>query len=209
MNIRWSSLVFVAVCMALFPLRGRAEGYVLVKTQDMTKKTTTEVMSDTEFKALEKAIQMENRYFQQALQLAAKAWREDELNKGTPFAGSRLMPRKIVGSVEKFSDQEKAQKKLTAIEDMESRKEERAREREIANKGGKAKKSKEELIKEFDRENALMSAAEAVKAKLDELISAKAAAGAAGAGGAAAGGGANPPAKAPDAAAKEAGQKAL
>jgi len=202
-NVRRLGVGLAMVLAALLPVRGLAEAYVVVKIQDMCRNTTTEMMSETEFKALEKTIQIENRYFQQALQLAAKQWREDEMNKGTPFAGSRLMPRKIVGSAERFSSQEKAQQKLTAIEDMESRKQFRAREKEIANRGGK-KKTKEELAREFDRGNALSSAAEVVKAKLDELISAKA--------NAAAGGApppATPPAKAPDAAAKEAGQKAL
>lgn len=204
MNVRWLGVDLAIVFAALLPVTGLAEGYVVVKIQDMCKKTTTEVMSDTEFKALEKALQLENRYFQQALQSAAKQWREDEMNKGTPFAGSRLMPRKIVGSAERFSNKEKAQQKLTAIEEMETKKQFRAREKEIANKEVK-KKTKEELARESDRENALSSAAEVVKAKLDEIVGAKAT----GAPAAGAAGGVNPPAKAPDAAAKEAGQKAL
>lgn len=180
----------------LLPLRGMAEGYVIVKVQDMLKKTTTEMMTESEYKALEKTIQMENRFFQQAVQIAAKEWRADELNKGTPFAGGRLMARKIVGTPERFSNQEKAQQKLTAIEDLESKKAFRAREKEAGNK-----KSKEELAKEYEKEAVVSSAAELVQAKLEELISAKSAAPA---------GGAAPGAKPVDnAAAKEAGLKAL
>lgn len=180
----------------LLPLRGMAEGYVIVRVQDMLKKTTTEMMTESEFKALDKKIQMENRYFQQAVQIAAKEWRADELNKGTAFAGGRLMARKIAGTPERFSSQEKAQQKLTAIEDLESRKAFRTREKEAGNK-----KSKEELAKEYEKEAVLSSAAELVQAKLEELISAKAAGPAAGAA---------PGAKPVDpAAAKEAGLKAL
>ncbi len=193
--------VLLAGFLLALPLRSLAEGYVIVKWQDMLKKATTEMMTESQYKVLEKTIAMEGRYFPQAVQLAAKEWREDELNKGTPFAGSRLTARKIVGTPERFSNQEKAQQKLTAIEDLESKKQFRAREKELANKG--QKKSKEELAREYEKEGALSSAAQLVQTKLEELISAKTA-------NPAGGGGAAPAGKPVDnAAAKEAGLKAL
>lgn len=216
MNTRLCGVALAAVLTAWIPCRGLAEGYVVVKIQDMTKKITMELMSDSDFKTLEKTIQMESRYFQQAVQAAAKEWREDEANKGTAFAGGRLVPRRIAGSPERFSNEEKAQARLTAIEDLEGKKELRQMDR-----ARNQRKSRDVLTKEMERESALSSAEDVVKAKLEEMISGKASAPAAGgkagggaavgvgAGGGAAGGAAKPAGKVPEAAAREAGQKAL
>jgi hypothetical protein len=178
-----------------------AEAYYIVKVQDMTKEATTKVMSATELKEMEKTIQLETQCFPQAVAAAAKAWREDESNKGTPFAGARVSPRKIVGPPERFTSQAKAEEKLTALEAIESKKADREAEREFAKaRAGKAvKKSKEEIAREFKKESDAAAAMELIQAKLTEIMAAKAAA--------PAGGAAVP--KAPDAAAKEAGQKAL
>lgn len=198
MNIQ-KTCACLAVMMLVFARAVQAtEAHVVVKIQDSSKEITTSVMSVPEFKALEKTIQLETQYFPQAIAAAAKEWRENEANKGIPFAGSRVVPRKIVGTPERFTSKEKADAKLMQIEDMESKKADRLAEREFAKKKA-LKKSKEELAREFKKESELAAAQEAVQAKLAEIIAAKS------------GGAPAPDAKGgqPDAAAKEAGKKAL
>jgi hypothetical protein len=203
MNIRWFLFCLAGLMVigassgyAAAPSAAATEAYYIVKVQDMAKASTTKVMSAAEFKELEKTIQQENQYFPQAVAAAAKAWREDDGNKGSAFAGTRVSPRKIVGAPERFSSQAKAQEKLTAMDELESKK----ADREFAKtKNSKAvKKSKEEIARESKKEADTFAAMELIQKKLAEIIAAKAAPAA----------GAAAP-KAPDAAAKEAGQKAL
>lgn len=198
MKIRKVSLCLAGYLMACVSSGYAGEAYYIVKVQDMAKEVTTSVMSATEFKALEKTIQQETQNFPSAVAAAAKEWRENEANKGTPFAGSRVTPRKIIGTPERFATSEKAQEKLTAIETLESKKADREAEREFAKaRAGKAvRKTKEELARDIKKESDAAAAMELIQSKLSEIIAAKAAP-AAGAG------------KQPDAAAVDAGKKAL
>jgi hypothetical protein len=153
---------------------GAGEAYYIVKVQDMAKEVSTTVMSATEFKALEKTIQQEKQYFSAAVTAAAKEWRENEANKGIPFPGGRVIPRKIMpGSSERFSSSDKAQEKLTAIETLESKRLEREA---LKGKTGKnAAKTREEIARDSKKESELMAAQELIQNKLTEIIEAKAA----------------------------------
>jgi hypothetical protein len=144
--------------------------YVLVKVADMNRTAQYQVMSAAELKELEKTIQNEKKYFENALRLAAKAWREDEMNKGIVFPAGRLSPRAIVGSPERFENQDKAEAQLNRYYEREAKKEDREREKE-KNKGTK---SKEESEREKKKEAETMQAADLVKAKVAELMSGKA-----------------------------------
>lgn len=153
---------------------GAGEAYYIVKVQDMAKEVSTSVMSATEFKALEKTIQQEKQCFPAAVTAAAKEWRENEANKGTPFPGGRVMPRQILpGSSERFSSSEKAQEKLTALEALESKKLDREFAKQRTNKS--AGKTKEEIARESKKEADLIAAQELIQNKLTEIIAAKAA----------------------------------
>ena len=157
----------LSVALALWSRPVSAEPYVLVKVIDMDRTLANQVMSATDFKELEKTIQNEKKYFPAAVQAAAKAWRDDALNKNTTFPGGRLIPRSIVGSPERFENQEKADAQLGKYEERETKK-----EREKV-KTGTAAKSKDEADREKKKESEAARAMELVKAKLTELMAAK------------------------------------
>lgn len=167
----------------------------VVKIQDMNRECSYEAMNGDELKTLQKTIQLETRYFQEAVQAAAKQWREDEANKTVPFSGTRLAPRQIVGTPERFENREKADKQLNLYLEREQKKQ----ERELTKKKGKkpAPRGKGPLTKEQEREANLERAAEMVKARLDEIVAAKS--GGAGAAGAQPDAGGAKPAEAKDA----------
>ncbi len=167
----------------------------VVKIQDMNRESSYEAVSGDELKILQKTIQLETRYFPEAVQAAAKQWREDEANKTVPFAGTRLAPRQIVGTPERFENREKADKQLNLYLEREQKKQ----EREWAKTKGKkpAPRGKGPLTKEQEREANLERAMEMVKARLDEIVAAKS--GGAGAAGAQPDAGGAKPAEAKDA----------
>ena len=142
----------LSVALALWARPVSAEPYVLIKVIAMDRTTANQVMSATDFKEFEKTIQTEKKYFQDAVREAAKAWREDAANKNTTFAGGRLIPRSIVGSPERFENQEKAEAQLGKYEERETKK-----EREKA-KAGMAAKSKDEADREKKKEAEVSSA---------------------------------------------------
>ena len=205
MRIRWLSICLAGVMVVgTLSSYAAAEAYYVVTVQDMSKESSTKVMSGTEFKELEKTIQQENQYFRQAVMVAAKEWSENAANKGYTFAGTRVSPRRIVGVPERFSTQAKAQEKLTALEALESKKADREAEREIARSKSRkvVKKTNEEIARENKREEESHEAIVLIQAKLTEIIAAKTATVGVGAG-------KTPAVKQPEAAAVEAGKKAL
>jgi hypothetical protein len=162
-------LVVIVSSMALAARAATDEGCVLVKVSEMDRTVTTQVMSAPEFKDFEKTLQSEKKYFQGALQLAAKAWKEDQSNKTTPFPQGRIAPRSIVGSPEHFATRTKADDQLNKYQEREAQKE--AREKDKTK--GKAAKPKDELDKEKKRADEALRAADLVKAKIAELMAGK------------------------------------
>jgi hypothetical protein len=158
----------MALAVSCAVLAGRCfagEAYMVVKISEMDRTTDQQVMSATEFKELERVIQLERKLFPDAVRNAAKAWREDEFNKGTAFLGAMVVPRAIVGSPKRFPTQEKAEEQLNKDSELEGKKQARLLDRG----GAKARKDERTLKKESD----ISRAAELVKEKLDELVAGK------------------------------------
>ena len=155
------TVLVLSTCAAL-----SAETFYLVRLSDMTRTDTLQVMTPDEFKALQKQLQQEERFFQKAVVQAVEEWRKDEMNKSTPFPGAKVVPRKIVGQPEKFAAREKAEERITQYEERESRKRLRGTE-----KGGKkmSEAEKAKADKEIDKELTLRRAADLVAAKLSAL----------------------------------------
>lgn len=134
------------------------EGAYLVKVVGMDRQVEVKTLSEADFKALEKTIKLEQKYFSKAVEMAAKDWRGDEMNKGKPYAGSRLSAP-MIAAAQKYPSLEKAEAQLARIQDQEAKK--------LEKKGGKKASSKKG---QDDREIDLAQAADVVKIKLDELI---------------------------------------
>ena len=203
--VGWGGLM-LSVALSLWSRPVSAEPYVLVKVSEIDRTTASQVISATDLKELDKTIQTEKKYFQLALQAAAKAWREDELNKNTAFPAGRLSPRSIVGSPERFESQEKAEAQQAKYYERDAKKEDREREKAKT----KVTKTRDDADREKKKESEAARAMELVKAKLSELMAGKPGAGApeagAPAGGAEKKGDAKANEKAPDAE-KKAGAK--
>ncbi len=141
----------------------RAEGAsacYIVKTMGFDRKIATEMMSEAEFKALEKNIKLEQRYFPKAVALVGKDWRADELNKKIPFPGNMLKPRNIM-MAQKYPSSEKAVEQLTKLENMEAKKAEQE-----SNSRGRGSAS----LKDPKKDANLAMAGGLVKIKLDILV---------------------------------------
>jgi len=150
----------LAVVMASFTAQA-GEEYYLVKIKGFDKQIEMTSMSATEYKALEAAVKLEQKYFMAAVAEAAKEWRADELNKGVPFMGNKLTPRTIMMAT-KYSSSEKATEALSKIEEMQSKKDER---------DFKSKKRTTKPKDQIKQESEIMTAAALVKTKLDAMIS--------------------------------------
>ncbi|MEI7881385.1 MAG: hypothetical protein WCI95_10985 [bacterium] len=173
---KWILGMLAVVVTSVTVHAAAAEEYYIVKIKGLDKQLETTSMSAAEYKALDAAVKLEQKFFTAAVAEAAKEWRADELNKGVPFMGNKLAPRTIMMAT-KYSSSEKASEALTKIEEMQAKKE----EREFKSKK-RTNKSKEQSQQESD----ILTAAALVKPKLDAMIS-KAGGNAADAKGAAAG----------------------
>ncbi len=145
----------------------RAEGgsaCYIVKTTGYDRKIVTEMLPEAEFKAFEKTIKLEQKYFPKAVALAGKEWRADEMNKKIPFPGNVLKARAIMAS-QKFPSAEKAGEQMTKIENQEARKAERQAELE-KNSRGRGVTS----LKDPKKEGNIALAIDLVKTKLDALV---------------------------------------
>jgi hypothetical protein len=132
----------------------------LVKVAGFDRKAEWEAMSETDFKTLEKNIRLEQKYFSKALELAAKEWRADELNKGVTFQGSRISPRAIMQK-DKYASLDKASAVLGRMQDQEAKK-------ALGKKTGSSKKGKGTgaEMKEIQLDQAIAL----LKSKLDDLV---------------------------------------
>lgn len=171
---KWFSGV-VVVLGTVLSVQAAGDDAYLVKIKGLDKTEQAQVMTVAEYKAFDATIKVEQKLFSQAVATATKEWRADEFNKGIPFAGNKLMARRII-SATKYPSSEKASDALTKYEDMQAKKEEREFKK-------KTSKSKEQLKLEGE----IMTASGIVQKKLDELVAKGPAAGA-DAKGAAAGG---------------------
>jgi hypothetical protein len=164
---QWAAIAIASV-MSCIGGAGRslaAESYVLIKVADMDHRVDMQVMSATEFKELEKTLQLEKKLFPDVIRNATKAWREDDFNKGTAFPVSRLSPRCIMGSAERFPTREKADEQLNKYYERDAQKD--ARQREKA-------KPKALSDKDKKKEQDAIRAGKLIKDKLDDLLSEKA-----------------------------------
>jgi hypothetical protein len=136
----------------------------IVKTTGYDRKVVTEMLPEAEFKAFEKTIKLEQKFFPKAVALAGKEWRADEMNKKIPFPGNSLKARSIMSS-QKFPSSEKAGEQMTRIENMEAKKAERLAELE-KNSRGRGMASQKDPKKEGN----IALAVDLVKSKLDALV---------------------------------------
>ena len=135
------------------------EGGYVVKVVGLDRSTEVKTLSETDFRALEKTIKLEQKFFSKAVEMATKEWRADELNKGKPFLGSRLSAP-VIAMVQKYPSLEKADAQLTRTQDQEAKK--------LEKKGVKKTTSRKA---QDDKDGELVQAADLVRIKLDELIS--------------------------------------
>lgn len=153
----------------------KPEPYYVVKIAGMDRTSDTEMMSEAEFRELEKTMKLEQKYFPKALALAAKEWAAEEINKGVMFPGSMLKPRTIASSM-KYASSEKAEEKLAKLAGLDPKKKGDAKNdkrRPVAKKP--VKKTPKPASKQ---EEILARAADYVKSKIDTLIAEAPAAGA-------------------------------
>ncbi|MEI6562992.1 MAG: hypothetical protein WCO42_01650 [bacterium] len=161
MNMMRSIVGAVTVSLSAIMAHAAGEAAYLVKITGFDRKPEVQVMSAADYKAFEKTIKAEQRYFSEAVSQVAKEWRADELNKGIPFAGNKLVPRAIVGTAEKYISLDRANEALSKIEEQQAKRE----EREL-----KTKKNKTPSKDQLKKDSELSQAAELVKVKLDDMI---------------------------------------
>lgn len=142
-----------------------AEECFLVKIQGMDREVTMEVMTGEEVKKLTKDLQLEQRYFSDVVRKVGQEWSADESNKGIPYPGFRLGPRRQI-SAERFASREKADKQLSMYQDRESKQTKAA-------KGWKPAKPGDKIDKAAEREAQLSRAMEMVRSRLEETIASK------------------------------------
>ena len=157
----WWSVALAAGLMSGL-VRAGDSGY-LVKLSGHDRKSEWLTMSEADFKALDKNLKQELKFFPKAVEAAGKEWRADELNKKIAFPGVRLVPRTIV-SAQQFPSLEKAEAQLGKIQDQEARKLQKQAEKEKGRPPPKP--SKEQMEKEENTGRAV----DLVKAKLNALM---------------------------------------
>lgn len=167
MNIFFRCLVCVAMLTMPVSRTLAADVFLLVRTTDMLRASSYQVMSPDEFKQLQKQLQLEERSFPKALAEAKDEWAKDEMNKTSPFPVARIVPRKLVGQPEKFPTTEKAEERLAQYEDRESLKRQREADKEEKKPQNAAAKAKAD--RDMDKEILAGRAAELVAAKLSAL----------------------------------------
>jgi hypothetical protein len=122
----------------------------VVKVTDFDGKINYKVMTQTDFKALMEEIKTESSLVPKALQIAEKKWKEDTDTKKKSFPKSAIKVKQAE-IVQTFTDQNKAQEKLTKLEATEAdkAKEEQKRQDE---KDKVQQKKPDEIAKEKARE---------------------------------------------------------
>jgi hypothetical protein len=150
------------------------EKYVLFKLYDMTKKVTLQVQSLSEFNKLKTQIADEEKYFARALSMVDREWTKDKENNKGSFPRSLVAPREIK-EIDTFSSQDAADKKLTALQEKESKADE-PRKAIPGVPGPPAKDPKkvaERQAKAAEKQAQAENIATMVDAKIQELMQAK------------------------------------
>ena len=143
----------------------KSEPVSLVKIVNRAKETEFKLMGAEEYKALDNELRMELKLRSKAIQLAAKEWKQDKELAKKQFPESCIGPMKIM-VLGTYTDQDKADKKLSELEDRVDGKKDRGENR---GKAGAAKMEREDT-RSIEREELCNKAREMYESKLAELI---------------------------------------
>lgn len=157
------------------------EKYVIVRQSDFAGEETYSVMTDAEFKELDRELRKEGFMATKAKMMAARAWEEDESNEGVRYPSSAVKRRKakVVGRT--YRSEMEADDKLMEIEERlmekeaedEKREEEREEDREEAYKerftSSKGRGSKAQSALDRQRMNRALTRREEEKLRLEAI----------------------------------------
>ncbi len=146
----------------------KAEPYYIVKMVGFDRRNDVVSMSETELRTLEKTIKQEQKYFSKALSLAAKEWRDDEINKGIMFPFTMLKPRTILSAM-KYASAEKAEEQLSKLADQDAKKMMRNAEKE-KRRPGSTRAGKKDSKSLPEKDAILFRAADLVKSKIESIM---------------------------------------
>ncbi len=158
-------LCFAGVCMA----QGGKDKIILAKITGVDGKASYKTMTQTEYNTMGDEIKADNALFVRAVMEADKAWKLDDETKRKPFPRSAISPKSIA-VVSTFTDQAKADERLSSIEDRESEREKDLKKRqEEKNKGKSAEDLAKASAREKDREYLESRARDIFEGKLTDI----------------------------------------
>lgn len=161
------SLVIVVVSVTAFG-QG-AEKFFIVKVTDHAKKTTYELKSAEELKALEKECKLETKLWPKALVMAEKAWKANEANKEA-FPKSCGAPKSFSATGKPYTDKAEAEEKLYKfLNKIAEKDEEEAKMLEKMTKN-KNPGMEKRLVKEKDKEKVEFEARALIESQLAQLM---------------------------------------
>lgn len=133
------------------PTAQAIERYYVVTSTDYDGSEEHAVMSADEFKAADKAIDLEARYHMRAIAAARAEWANEE--RDGSFTTSAIQKRKLKKSGSTYSDRGKAEQKVSDYDERDARRIERLAEKEKEKaKYNKTKPSKEKVARDKARE---------------------------------------------------------
>ena len=158
-----------------FLCRG-ADKYFVVKITNFAKQSEYKVLNEEELKNLQKEIADETRLWSKVITAAQKEWQSNEQYKGKSFPTGAIDKRTVKVIGQPYTDQSKAEDKISSIEEQEQEKAEKEAEREkekAAKLGTKAKDKEKDKGKDAERENMYAMARAMFEQKLNELMEAE------------------------------------
>jgi hypothetical protein len=161
------TVIFAALFSVLLATTGRADPATVVKINGIDKSVTYEALGREELANLKKRIQIQQRYFQQGLANAIKAWKADESNEGVPFVSSSVSAPRMqeMGTFER----EVAEKKVAAYGDREFDKTAKEAARLKAMKTKARERQQERNARQAARDAAAQRFAPLVQAEIEKL----------------------------------------
>jgi len=112
-----------------FLCRG-ADKYFVVKITNFAKQSEYKVLNEEELKNLQKEIADETRLWSKVITAAQKEWQSNEQYKGKSFPTGAIDKRTVKVIGQPYTDQSKAEDKISSIEEQEQEKAEKEAERE-------------------------------------------------------------------------------